>query len=173
MIRLATHGSNVKKPALVDGVHKSRSNRRYVRNLSSRRYAVFFPAFTRAHLALCAAAIFLRAAADSVRLPRIGTTFAVARTLAHRALWAAAILARPAADIFLLPVPFPDAEPRAASAAPIRRSSLARRSRSCSNNWTTPDKLDIGSPSRVIVANYFPRPSVSKVDLGLGWLMRL
>jgi len=130
----------------VDGVHKSRSNRRYVRNLSSRRYAVFFPAFTRAHLALCAAAIFLRAAADSVRLPRIGTTFAVARTLAHRALWAAAILARPAADIFLLPAPFPDAEPRAASAAPIRRSSLARRSRSCSNNWTTPDKLDIEFP---------------------------
>jgi hypothetical protein len=65
-------------------------------------YAVFFAAFTFAHLALCAAAIFFRAAAESVRLPRIVTTFACAplfsRTLAQRALWAAAIRARAAAE---------------------------------------------------------------------------
>jgi hypothetical protein len=58
-------------------------------------YAVFFPALTFAHRARCAAAILLRAAAESVRLARIGTTFCSAptfsRTFAQRALWAAAI----------------------------------------------------------------------------------
>jgi hypothetical protein len=85
--------------------------------------AVFFAAFTFAHLALCAAAIFLRAAAESVRFPLIGTTFAdlpaLSRTFAQRALWAAAILARAAPDILLLPVAFPYALPKAAGAAPI------------------------------------------------------
>jgi hypothetical protein len=89
----------------------------------SNHQAVFFPAFTRAHLALCAAAILLRAAAESVRLPCIGTTFccapAFARTFAQRALWAAAIRARAAAESLpLVPVCFPYALPNAASAAP-------------------------------------------------------
>ena len=48
--------------------------------------AVFLPAFARAHLAFCAAAIFLRAA---IRFPRMGTIFAcvpaTCRTFAHRA----------------------------------------------------------------------------------------
>jgi hypothetical protein len=52
------------------------------------RYA-FLAAFTLAHLARCAAAIFLRAAADIVRLFGIVTTFCVcplpARTFAQRA----------------------------------------------------------------------------------------
>jgi hypothetical protein len=56
--------------------------------------AAFFAAFTLADRALCVAAIFLRAAADSVRFPRIGTTLAVLQNFAQRALWAAAILAR-------------------------------------------------------------------------------
>lgn len=73
-------------------------------NLSDNQ-ALFFAAFTFAHRARCAAAIFLRAAAESVRLPRIGTTFAFSRTFAQRALWAAAILARADADNFLAPVP--------------------------------------------------------------------
>ena len=53
----------------------------------TRGQGTFFVAFTRAHLALCVAAIFLRAAADNVRLRRIGTTLAfmpeLARTLAN------------------------------------------------------------------------------------------
>jgi hypothetical protein len=49
-------------------------------------YAVFFPAFTFAHRALCAAAIFFRAAAESVRFALIGATFDFSRTFAHRAL---------------------------------------------------------------------------------------
>jgi hypothetical protein len=71
--------------------------------LAGRRYADFFSAaFTFAHRARCAAAIFLRAAADIVFFLGIATTFcfrpAFARTLAHRALCAAAILARAAAE---------------------------------------------------------------------------
>jgi len=80
-------------------------------------FAVFFAAFTRAHRALCAAAIFLRAAGERVRLRRIGTTFAFSRTLAQRALWAEAIRARADAESFRLPVPFTYALPKAAGAA--------------------------------------------------------
>jgi hypothetical protein len=109
-------------------------------------YAVFFPAFTRAHLALCAAAIFLRAAAETVRFPRIGNTFGCAalfsRTFAQRALCAAAILARAAADSFLVPVPLTYALPKAASAAPIPRSSVFNRSCSFFNSRTTPASRD-------------------------------
>jgi hypothetical protein len=42
---------------------------------SSLCYATFFAAFTFAHRALCAAAIFFRAAAESVRFLMIGTNF--------------------------------------------------------------------------------------------------
>src|ERR1700686_2968428 len=77
--------------------------RAFIYRVTPTRYAVFFAAFTFAHRALCAAAIFLRAAAESVRLPRMGTTFfsppAVSRTFAQRALWAAAMRARPNAAI--------------------------------------------------------------------------
>src|SRR5579864_7971641 len=73
--------------------------------------AAFLAAFTFAHRARCAAAIFLRAAADIVRFLGIGTTFPFppsALTFAHRALWAAAILALPAAEIpRRVPVCFP------------------------------------------------------------------
>jgi hypothetical protein len=70
--------------------------------LSLRGQAVCFAAFTLAHRARCAAAIFLRAAADIVRFLGIDTTFILplfAFTFAHRARCAAAILALPAADI--------------------------------------------------------------------------
>ena len=117
----------------------------------SNHQAVFFPAFTRAHRALCAAAILLRAAAESVRFLRIGTTFfsppAFSRTFAQRALWAAEIRARAAAESLpLVPVCFPYALPNAASAAPIPRSSLVSRSCSSFSNRTTPTKLSIGFP---------------------------
>lgn len=60
--------------------------------------ARLFPAFSFAHPARCAAAIFLRAAAESVRFPRIGTTFdcplASSWNFAQRAVWAAAIRSR-------------------------------------------------------------------------------
>src|ERR1700686_3946747 len=125
--------------------------RAFIYRVTPTRYAVFFAAFTFAQRALCAAAIFLRAAAESVRLPRIGTTFALSRTFAQRALWAAAILARADADSFLVPIPFPYALPKAASAAPIPRSSLVNRSCSFFNNRTTPAKLDIQFSSRSIV----------------------
>ena len=61
--------------------------------LLSRIKQVFFPAFTFAPLAHCAAATFLRAAAESVRLPGMGTTSDLApeptRNFAQHAFWAA------------------------------------------------------------------------------------
>jgi hypothetical protein len=84
-------------------------------------YAGCFPVLTRAHLALCAAAIFRRAAAESVRFRLIGTSLAdlpaSCRTFAQRALWAAAILARADADNLRVPVPLAYVLPNAASAA--------------------------------------------------------
>ena len=70
-----------------------------------RPYAAFFcPAFTFAHLALCAAAIFLRADADMVRLAGADRVTALAgcdppRAFAHLAFCACAIFRREAADI--------------------------------------------------------------------------
>jgi hypothetical protein len=46
------------------------------RALARRRWRFFIAAFSSAHLALCAAVICLRAAAESVRWPHIRTTFA-------------------------------------------------------------------------------------------------
>jgi hypothetical protein len=118
--------------------------------------ADFFAAFAFAHRARCAAAILLRALADSVRFLGNVTTFAFspfAFTFAQRALWAAAILALPAADI--LPrgcVPFPYAAPKADSAAPIALISLLNRSCSFLKICTTPASFVIESPSRGIVA---------------------
>jgi len=86
-------------------------------------YAGFFAAFTFSHRARCAAAIFLRAAADIVRFFGIVTTLPFplfAFTFAQRARWAAAILALPAADIPpRVAVFFPYAVPKAKSAAVI------------------------------------------------------
>jgi hypothetical protein len=93
-------------------------------------YAVFFwAALTFAHLALCAAAIFLRAAADIVLFFGMLTTFclcpAFPRTFAHRALWAAAILALAAADKCLrFLVLFPYEPPLSAASAASRRSTV-------------------------------------------------
>jgi hypothetical protein len=67
--------------------------------------AFFLPALTFAHLALCAAAILLRADADMVRLAGAELeVFAAARcapfrVFAHLALCACAIFRREAADI--------------------------------------------------------------------------
>jgi hypothetical protein len=92
-------------------------------------YADFFwAAFTFAHLARWAAAIFLRAAADIVFLLGMLTTFcfcpALLRTFAHRALWAAAILSLAAADKRLrVPALFPYEPPLSAASAASRRST--------------------------------------------------
>jgi len=95
------------------------------------RQADFFAAFTFAHRARCAAAIFLRPAADIVRFLGIVTTLPLslwAFAFAHRVLWAAAILALPAAEI---PprgaLPFPYAAPKAESAALIAFISLVNQ----------------------------------------------
>ena len=117
--------------------------------------ALFFAAFTFAHRARCAAAIFLRAAADRIRFFGIEMTLGLrlfAFTFAHRAFCAAAILALPAADITLR-VPFCLAYvvPKAESAAAIALTSLVKRLCSFFKILTTPLKLVIKSPSRGIV----------------------
>jgi hypothetical protein len=63
-----------------------------------RCYATFFCAFTFAHLARCAAAIFLRADADMVRLVFI-LPVCFAALLAHRAFCARLIRLRAEADL--------------------------------------------------------------------------
>jgi hypothetical protein len=72
-------------------------------------YAAFFCCFTFAHLARCAAAIFLRADADIVRFTRTGAVVVASaigcdfsRAFAHRAFCARAILRRDAADMILV-----------------------------------------------------------------------
>jgi hypothetical protein len=77
--------------------------------------------FHRAYLALCAAAIFLRAAGDILRLWAEMETTLFPLTLAQRARLAAEIRARPAADIVVLPVLL--FEPFSAESALLRRSS--------------------------------------------------
>ncbi len=75
-------------------------------------YAAFFPAFNFAHLALCAAAILLRADADMVRLGFGAWPF----TFAQRAFCASAIFRREAAETIRVgwvvlrepPAPFKD-----------------------------------------------------------------
>jgi hypothetical protein len=73
---------------------------------SNAGYAAFFPAFNFAHLARCAAAIFLRADADMVRFTGAEpVVFAIAidcvalLAFAHLARCACAILRREACDI--------------------------------------------------------------------------
>jgi hypothetical protein len=93
-------------------------------------YADFFwAAFTLAHLARCAAAIFFRAAADIVFFLGMLTTFcfcpAFLRTFAHRALWAAAILVLPAAEIVRrVPALLPYEPPLRAASAASRLSTI-------------------------------------------------
>ncbi len=59
----------------------------------------FFAAFTLAHLARCAAAIFLRADADMVRLGFILPAWSFAPLFAHRAFCARLIRLRAEADM--------------------------------------------------------------------------
>jgi hypothetical protein len=65
------------------------------------RHPYFLPAFTFAHLARCAAAIFRRAAADMVRLTGTGPA-AFADRFAHRAFCARLMRLRAEADIVRL-----------------------------------------------------------------------
>ena len=94
-------------------------------------YADFFgAALALAQRARCAAAIFLRAAADIVFLLGMLITFcfcpSFARTLAHRALCAAAILALADADKRLRVLVLPSEAPfKAARAASSRSTVLA------------------------------------------------
>ena len=116
--------------------------------------AFFFADFTFAQRALCAAAILLRAAADSVRFFGIVMTFGLplfAFSLAHRALWAAAILALPAADMLpRVPFCFPYVAPKAESAAAIALTSLVKRSCSFLRSLTTPIRLVIESLAGIV-----------------------
>jgi hypothetical protein len=63
-------------------------------------HTAFFSRLTLAHLATCAAAIFLRAEADITRLTGFVAVTLFPFTFAQRALCAAAMLARPLADNF-------------------------------------------------------------------------
>jgi hypothetical protein len=92
----------------IDFRHESlpRARRSKFGKLLSPLYAAFFgSAFTFAHLARCAAAIFLREDDDMVRFAGLTLVFLPTdidcerpRTLAHRARCACAILCREAAD---------------------------------------------------------------------------
>jgi len=83
-----------------------------VKPLAQSKPYLFFPAFSFAHLALCAAAIFLRADADMLRVGFGARPFA----FAHRARCACAILRRETAETIRVgrldlrdtPVPFKD-----------------------------------------------------------------
>ena len=94
--------------------------------------AFFFPAFTFAHLALCAAAIRFRPAADIVRFGFGARPF----TLAHRAFCASAIFRREAADIIrfgrlvspVVPVPSKDSIAEIAWFNFSKRNCVALRS---------------------------------------------
>jgi len=102
-------------------------------------YFPAFPAFSLAHLFRCAAAIFLRADGDIVRLRReVGDLTAPLDspfTFAHLALAAAAILARPEADILCRrgepPAAFRRLVPPSESSALIALSRRSRSARSC------------------------------------------
>jgi hypothetical protein len=110
--------------------------------------AFFFPAFTLAHRARCAAAIFLRADADIVRFTVAEAVAAAGcdrlRALAHRFFCATLIFLRADADkvrcLF-------DAElPKAASAAVKRCTSCCALFSSFFKCPTTPDKFTIWFP---------------------------
>jgi hypothetical protein len=87
----------------------------------------FFPAFTFAHLARWAAAIFRRADVDIVRLGRVAPAWPFEDLFAHRAFCARLIFLRAAADkVGLVPL-LPVMPVRALSAASKRSRSV----RSC------------------------------------------
>ena len=116
--------------------------------LEGANYAAFFSRLTFAHLALCAAAILLRPAAEIVRL---GLTV----LFAHRAFCAKLILLRAAGDkVCWRDEPFELTLPKAASAASMRWTCFCARSRSFLNCWTTPDRFAfaIDSPSPEMIA---------------------
>jgi hypothetical protein len=113
------------------------------RELESPDQALFFAAFTFAHLASCAAATFFLTAADNAGLLFMGTIFRVFRAFAHRALRAAAIRGRPATEGLRTLLPFTYVLPKAAMAAVIPDSSLCNRSSSFFNKNKTSFKTDI------------------------------
>lgn len=104
-------------------------------------YAAFlFAALTFAHLARCAAAIFLRADDDMVRLTRFDVIETTFRALAHLARCAFAILRRESADTIRvgrsplrdIPLPFKDSIIEIAwSNFPTRNCARLCSSRSC------------------------------------------
>lgn len=132
------------------------------------RYAASFPAFSFAHLARCAAAIFRRADADIMRFagaePVDFATTAIGcdffRILAHRAFCASAIFRREASDInrfgwiallgTAAPVPFKDSIPEIIwfnlSISICARLRFSRSSRSAFS------KFDIVTPSGILTA---------------------
>jgi hypothetical protein len=91
-----SHGSRIKPDARANPERRNLPSI-FGSTALSEHQALFFPAFTFAHRALCAAAIFLRETAESFRLLRIGTILsalpAFALTFVQRAFWAAAIRA--------------------------------------------------------------------------------
>jgi hypothetical protein len=95
------------------------------------------------HLALCAAAIRLRPAAEIVRFG-LGA-FPFTFCFAHLAFCARLILLRPASDI-VCEEPFELTLPSAAIASSIRWTCFCARSRSFFNCWTTVDMNSIGTP---------------------------
>ena len=112
-------------------------------------------ALTFAHRARCAAAIFRRAAADSVRLGLAVGASVPKVLLAHRAFCARLIFLRTAADNVRRFLAGPALRPaRAASAAFKPLTSSCTRSRSFFNCWTIPDRFAISSPRRKIVSAY-------------------
>jgi len=126
--------------------------------------AFFFAALNFAHRAFCAAAIFLRADADMVRLAGAEpVVFATAvgcdcfRMLAHRAFCARAILRREAADIIRFgwvalldaPVPFNDSIPEIIwSNLSISTCAWLRFSRSSRSALS---KFNIVTPSGILM----------------------
>jgi hypothetical protein len=97
-------------------------------------------AFTFAHLALCAAAMRLRPAAEIIPFGWAAFCFA------HRAFCARLILLRAEADI-VRDAPLELTLPKAVRAASMRWTSLCARSRSFFNCWTTADMCVIETPA--------------------------
>jgi hypothetical protein len=127
--------------------------------------AVFCPALIAAHLAFCAAAIFLRADGDMVRFAGADPVFATSvgfeffRRLAHRAFCAKLIFLRAEADRVcfgfvalpgVAPAPFSDSMPEIIwSNLSISTCAWLRFSRS---SLSALSKFDILTPSVILTA---------------------
>jgi len=118
----------------------------------SHAQALFFTAFTFAHLAFCAAATFFPAAPASVPLLFRGTIFRVFRAFAHRALPADAIGGRAVGERLRELLPFTYVLPKAEMAAVSPDSSLCNRPSSFFSKSKTSFKTDIQFPSLWILS---------------------